>query len=243
MADAISTISNTLTSSPLPLLIEKLGMAVANAQAELDKNSIKLATQMADTNIRINDKDYNLLSLGFMPTFYAFTEATIEAKLAFSMEESTDFSIGGKVEVNTKVVAVSVNASYARKYEQSAEGSSSIAARLISLPPPERFSQIINQNAVNAKIPITTITIEAEEPITGAGTFKIKAIIEPVNAGAKDVIWSVASIGNLTTSINTSGSLTVTVTNTQNAVTGSITITATDKNNPEMKGTKTITIP
>ncbi len=140
-------VANQLVNSPLPLLIEKLGVSVATAQAALDRNSIALAREMASITVNIGDEDYNLISLGFAPTFYSFTEATVEAKLEFSLAESEDFSIGGSVGANVGVVSVSVSASYARKFEMSAEGSSSIAARLVSLPAPERLNQILSNLA------------------------------------------------------------------------------------------------
>ncbi len=140
-----SQVVNSLVSAPLPQLIEQLGLSVAKAQAALDKNSISIASEMATTNVTINNKEYNLLALGFRPTFYAFTEATVEAKLEFSMQQSEDFEIGASVEAGIEVVSVSVNASYARKFEMAAEGSSSIAARLISLPAPERLNEILTE--------------------------------------------------------------------------------------------------
>lgn len=145
--NAGTTVTNALVNSPLPLLIEKLGLAVASAQAALDKNSIAIAQEMATTSVLINNEEYNLISLGFAPTFYAFTEATVEAKLEFSVAESEEFAIGAEVGVQAGIVAVSVSASYARKFEMSAEGSSSIAARLVSLPPPERLSEILKEIA------------------------------------------------------------------------------------------------
>ncbi|NOQ74633.1 MAG: hypothetical protein GQ574_21655 [Crocinitomix sp.] len=147
MATAGSNVVNSLVNSPLPLLIEKLGLAVAKAQSALDKNSIAVAQEMATTTVTINNEDYNLISLGFAPTFYAFTEATVEAKLEFSVAESEDFAIGAEVGVQAGIVAVSVSASYARKFEMSAEGSSSIAARLVSLPAPERLSELLKEIA------------------------------------------------------------------------------------------------
>ena len=140
-------ISNAVVASPLPQLIEKLGLSVAEAQAALDKNSIQIASQMADTNVDINGKQYNLVALGFRPTFYTFTEATVEAKLEFSMKQSQEFEVGAEFEAGMKVWSVSVNASYARKFEMQAEGSSSIAARMISLPAPERLNQILSEIA------------------------------------------------------------------------------------------------
>ena len=138
---------NSLVNSPLPVLIEKLGISIATAQAALDRNSLAIAEQMATTKVTLNNTDYNLINLGFTPTFYAFTDAMVSAKLEFSVAESDEFSIGASVGGNIGVMAVSVSASYARKFEMSAEGSSSISARLVSLPAPERFNELLQELA------------------------------------------------------------------------------------------------
>lgn len=143
---AISTITNTLTNTPLYTMVEKLGLAVANAQKELDTNSIEMLKELSTREIEIGGEKYNLITLGFTPSFYAFTEATFEAKLEFSVAESNSFSIGGSVGVTVGVVAASINASYARKFDQSASGSSSISARLVALPPPENLLIIIKES-------------------------------------------------------------------------------------------------
>lgn len=147
VASTGTQVVNSLVSAPLPQIIEKLGLSVATAQAALDKNSIEIASEMANTNVTINNKEYNLLALGFKPTFYAFTEATVEAKMEFSMQQSQSFEIGGEIKGGIEVISVSITASYARKFEMQAEGSSSIAARMISLPAPERLNEILSEIA------------------------------------------------------------------------------------------------
>ncbi len=142
MSEVPST-KRSLLSAPLPQIIEKLGVSIAQAQMALDQNSVQIAQEMSQTEVEIGDDSYNLLSLGFVPSFYAFTEATVEAKLSFSMTESTETSInvGAQVGVSYGVfmAAASVDVGYARKFSVSSEGMSSIAARLVSLPPPEIF--------------------------------------------------------------------------------------------------------
>mgnify|MGYP001803642344 CR=1 FL=1 len=138
---------NTLVNSPLPFLIVMRGVSIPPALAALDLNSLAIAQQMATTTVDINNASYNLINLGFTPTFYAFTDAMVSAKLEFSVAESTEFSIGASVGANIGVMAVSVSASYARKFEMSAEGSSSISARLVSLPAPERFNEVLQELA------------------------------------------------------------------------------------------------
>lgn len=143
---AIDTITNSLSNTPLYLMIEKMGLAVANAQKQLDTNSIKLLKGMADDYVEIGGKSYNLIALGFTPTFYAFTEARFDAKIDFSIAETESISAGVEVKVTIQMVSAAVNASYARKFEQSAEGSSAISVKLVSLPPPENFMNLLTKN-------------------------------------------------------------------------------------------------
>ncbi|MEM7686323.1 MAG: hypothetical protein ACFB03_07770 [Paracoccaceae bacterium] len=138
-----------LLSAPLPQIIEKLGVSIAQAQMALDQNSVQIAQELSTSEVEIGGETYNLLSLGFLPSFYAFTEATVEAKLSFSMTESTETSInvGAQIGINYGVfmAAASVSVGYARKFSVSSEGMSSIAARLVSLPPPEIFIELLKR--------------------------------------------------------------------------------------------------
>lgn len=141
----VPRVTRELVSAPLPQIIERLGVAIAEAQAALDRNSIAVAEAMASTDVTLGGETTNLIALGFTPSFYSFTEATVEAKLSFSMQESTEFGVSASLSVSGGamspaafvMVAASVSVSYSRKFQVSAEGMSSIAARLVSLPPPE----------------------------------------------------------------------------------------------------------
>lgn len=234
---AIDTIYNTLTNSPLPLMIEKLGLSIANAQAALDRNSIDMLQELSKYPVRIKDKDYNLLSLGFVPTFYAFTEASIEASMDFSMSEATSFEVGGKVSVETKVVAVSVNANYARKFEQSAQGSSRIAAKLVALPAPEMFMSIVSQNSRN-EVQLEEIKILNTDIIftNEIGPVELGIKFIPKDATNKEIEWNLVDKNNpKIASLNDKEQLIITGT-------GVITITAKSKYNPGIKAEKKITI-
>ena len=153
MADAAAQTTRSLVNAPLPQIIEKLGVAIAQAQVALDQNSVAIAQEMAATEVELGGQSFNLLTLGFQPSFYAFTEATVEAKLSFSVAETTDTSVAVGVSAGGGVSGVfmmsaSVDVSYARKFSVSAEGTSSIAARLVALPPPDVFDQILRRNLV-----------------------------------------------------------------------------------------------
>lgn len=140
---AIETITSTLTNSPLSSMIENMGLSIATAQAALDSNSIEMLKKIATSTVEIGGNQVSLLNLGFVPSFYAFTEASFDAKMDFAMSESTAFDANGVVSVETKVVSTTVSAGYARKFDQSASASSSIAARMVSLPPPENLVTLL----------------------------------------------------------------------------------------------------
>ncbi|ATG50806.1 hypothetical protein CFK38_04150 [Brachybacterium vulturis] len=144
------TVTTQLLQAPLPTIVEQLGVSIAKAQFALDKNSIELAKELAATEIEVGDEQYSLLTLGFVPSFYAFTEATVEARLSFSMTETTEFSIDvgvdAGVNVGVAMVAVSVDVAYARKFSVSSEGQSSLAARLVSLPPPDGLLELMRSH-------------------------------------------------------------------------------------------------
>jgi hypothetical protein len=93
-------------------------------------------------------KSYSLLELGFTPTFYQFVDTVIELKMSISMTRTTEtkltkssfhasakgyavpFAAGGSVSSS------SVSASFASKYQYSAEGSSVMRTKLVPVPPP-----------------------------------------------------------------------------------------------------------
>lgn len=159
-----------ITNAPLPFMLEKLGASIANAQAALDANSIRLANEMATIKIGVGDEEHNLISLGFAPTFYAFTEASFEVKMEFSVAESESY--GGSLGFNygnssnsntntnastnndsteTQMFGISISAHYARKFSVSAEASSSIAAKIVSLPAPDVYYEILKSTITKDK--------------------------------------------------------------------------------------------
>jgi hypothetical protein len=136
-----------LMQAPLPEMVERLGIAIAQAQLALDRNSAEIARILADdeNGIDLNDGAglRSLLELGFTPTFYQITEATIEARVAFTANQSEEFSIGGRIGVQIGFFAASINASYSNRYSFEATGSSAIRARFVSIPPPPIFNEIL----------------------------------------------------------------------------------------------------
>lgn len=144
MANDIST---QLSQAPLPEMLERLGVAISNAQYAMDHNSIRIARMMADSESGLQlhpDEDKrSLLELGFTPSFYHLTEAKLDVRVAFSMSQTTEFSVGAKVGANVGFFAASVDASYSAKYSFDAHGSSAVSARFVSVPPPSSLTELL----------------------------------------------------------------------------------------------------
>lgn len=135
------------TQAPLPDIVEKLGCAIAGAQSACGRGSAELGKTMAATEVEIGGETHNRLSPRFVPSFHAFAEVTVEAKPSDTMSEGTTF--GGGVEVSGSrgapflMAGATVSAGGERRFSVSAGGASSIAAGLVSLPPPKRFLEVL----------------------------------------------------------------------------------------------------
>lgn len=88
-----------------------------------------------------------LLQAGVNPTFYAFTNSTIEVKMSITstQESSNTFSVGVSVTASADFLFASgsvsshVNFSSANKYSYSVTGSSSMSTTLAPVPPPKNM--------------------------------------------------------------------------------------------------------
>lgn len=92
--------------------------------------------------------EYSLLELGFTPNFYQFVDTLIELKMSISMSRESNYSrssttvnasVKGKVgffSASAKMRVSTVSASFASKYQYSAEGSSLMRTKLVPVPPP-----------------------------------------------------------------------------------------------------------
>lgn len=144
---------NLLEQAPLGQLVQSIGIAIAEAQYNMDRYMIKTLALLAnreENGIQLpgETEPRSMLDLGFMPSFYHFTEATITAKVAFSAMNVEEYGVGGEISVGYKgIVSVSVNASYSNKYSFTAEGSSEIRTTIVSLPPPGPLSDILARQA------------------------------------------------------------------------------------------------
>jgi hypothetical protein len=149
-----------LSQAPLPEMLQRLGLAIAETQYALDRNAIALAELMGDrethgVQFSGEEQKRSLLELGFTPTFYHIGEATIDVRVALSMAQSTETSVAFSATVGVTayfvMVAATVSASYTNKYSYEASGSSALTARFTAIPPPTPFLNFLSTR-VNAPV-------------------------------------------------------------------------------------------
>lgn len=103
-----TVVGQLLQNVPLGTMIENLGVAIATAQERLDNVAIDATLRLANTNATLLDANGNtvtrsLLELGFTPTFYQFTEATLEVSFIASMQVAEVLSVGFGLRVGGQV--------------------------------------------------------------------------------------------------------------------------------------------
>jgi len=157
------SIGRDLLNVPFPELVKNLGMGIAEAQFALDKVSIRITQLMAGFSIDDDGKmkkddtaliklqqggeSYSLLALGFTPTFYQFVDTFIEFKMSISMKEESSAHVSTSMSAHAPfgLFSASVNAGYSQKYQYSADGSSYMRTKLVTLPAPAIFEQRIKE--------------------------------------------------------------------------------------------------
>ena len=97
-------LGQALLDVPMGDIVERMGRAIATAQRSLDVLSIQTAMELGISTIDLHDAGgavitRSLLELGFLPTFYQFTETTIDVSVAMSMRTSEEFNVGGSITV------------------------------------------------------------------------------------------------------------------------------------------------
>lgn len=78
-------------------MVTGLALGIANAQEQLDNNSVKQITTLAQTQVG----GKSLLELGFRPAFYAFDHADISVSLSLKMAVSEELEIDFELEYDS----------------------------------------------------------------------------------------------------------------------------------------------
>lgn len=113
-------------------------------------------------NGKMEAERVSMMELGFTPTFYQFIDTVIEVKIAIKMSEESSYSRtekgyrrsttfgAGRSGFFYNTTVTPVDATYASKYNYSAEGSSLLRTKLAPVPPPpvleERARMLMQQN-------------------------------------------------------------------------------------------------
>lgn len=143
-------------STSLADLVRMLGEGIADAQLSLDRASAEMLVELAGTRVdvvrtiteTIDDKgnitykaeepqNVSLLELGMLPTFYQFSQATIEVAMDLQIVENTTETSEAK---GLKTLfANTSNIRTERKLGRDVKIASKLTATLVPVPPPLRI--------------------------------------------------------------------------------------------------------
>lgn len=156
-------VGKELLAVPFPEMVMKLGLGVAEAQKALDENSVETAKALSETTIPLvlavtqtiaadgsvtfdsaDPVDVSLLQIGLMPTFYQFSEATIEVTMDIKTTTSreTNVKVGAKAKAGFGCwsASVSIDVSHNRKFGKTVQGTSRLVTKMVPVPPPPRIA-------------------------------------------------------------------------------------------------------
>lgn len=159
----MASVGQELLNVPLPDMVVKLALGIAEAQRALDENSVETAQALAETTVPLvlavtqtiaadgtvsftnaDPVDVSLMQVGLLPTFYQFAEATIEVTMDIKTTTSseTNIKVGAKAKVGFAMwsASVSVDVSHNRKFGKEVRGTSRLVTRLVPVPPPPRIA-------------------------------------------------------------------------------------------------------
>ncbi|MEF8789190.1 MAG: hypothetical protein V5A61_03615 [Haloarculaceae archaeon] len=158
------TVGQELLDVPLPDMVAKLAIGIADAQAALDKNSVATMNTLADDEKKISvvpsltrtikedgrveysaakPVEMTPIQVGLEPTFYQFSEATIDVTMDIKTTTSTETDVSVSAEAKAGwglwSASVSTDVSHNRKFGKEVEGTSHLTTRLVPVPPPENL--------------------------------------------------------------------------------------------------------
>lgn len=156
------SVGQELLDVPLPDMVTKLALGIAAAQRALDENSVTTAKALADETIEVvpsmtevieeggvikfdpgKPQEMSLLQIGLNPTFYQFSETTIEVTMDIKTTTSTETSV--KVGAEAKFgfgmwsASVRVDVAHNRKFQKEVHGTSRLFVKMTPVPPPPRI--------------------------------------------------------------------------------------------------------
>jgi len=143
--DVIPEISEVITAEPLTVPI--------SGQPSIQVTGARVTSTPSDP------VSISALQAGLLPSFYQFTEAVIELKMAISLREATQTETDGSQSTGIFAFGSHVNFRTQNTYSYSVDASSSVTATLKPVPANVRLTpQIVTVNTLAGKTPSVTIT-------------------------------------------------------------------------------------
>lgn len=158
--------SQELSGAALGDLITQLAESVAEGQARLDLSSAQVLQELAETRVSVVPRiqqtideaggvsyqqapavDVSLLELGVLPTFFAFSEATVEVAMDLKVVEEIDSK--GTIKSKPLLFASTKSLQTQRKLNRDVSISTRMKVTLTPVPPPDRLNvalDVINQS-------------------------------------------------------------------------------------------------
>lgn len=139
-------------------LVRMLGEGIADAQASLDRASAELVTELAETKVKLvpsitetlgedgtvkyttgAPQELSLLELGVTPTFYAFSQASVEVALDVKIVETVTSDETTK---RFSLFAGTRDLRVQRKLNRDVTLASKLSATLVPVPSPLRLEPV-----------------------------------------------------------------------------------------------------
>ena len=128
--DTLKDAASVLQEADVSAIVTSLALGIAEAQEQLDNNSIKQTLALADPNNGVGGK--SLLELGFTPAFYHFQYADISASISLKMKLKTELELdvsisayytsqGGYSKEKLDYLKETEDASYRKEFRSSRE--------------------------------------------------------------------------------------------------------------------------
>jgi|SRR5215469_1061950 len=158
---AEESVGRELLDVPLPAMVTNLALGIAKAQRALDHISVETAKELSEDNIEVvpvvteeitdsgvkfpepTKVKMSLLQVGLNPTFYQFSESTIEVnmdiKTTASEEEKIKTTTEGSVGFWCWSASIKVETEFNRKFGKEVHGTSKLVVKLVPVPPPPRL--------------------------------------------------------------------------------------------------------
>lgn len=154
------SVGQELLDVPFPEMVASLGQGIADAQNQLDMNSVEVAKTLADTEIEVvpaitrtinsdgsvdydsaDPIDVSLLQAGLFPTFYQFSEAIIDVEMDIktTTERETDIDVSASARAGFGLWGGSIqtDVSHNRKFGKEVHGTSRLKTTMVPVPEPE----------------------------------------------------------------------------------------------------------